>query len=336
MEASDLRAGDVLLYSSQSLIGKLIRFLDGTDVTHAGIYLGNDEVGEALMVGNAGINKNPISTSFAGTDWVEVRRLIQSDLDLKSVLNVADEYIADGNRYAYVEILLLAVILMTRKVNLEDSGLGSIAWYTFRNVNDWINDVFEQGREPMICSEFVFRCYDEAEPGDDDPYSIEVLSQAGSERRRRFSRFRRRERILTAQPESDLPTIHPESILSQALKEPAKLTAAATVSRKEALDVSTELIENMISDFLGLAEKKFKTSVGATKLPSAKISKEDLEVEAAQLAANLTSPARSFFKVGPYATAPLEAKATAAFADFVTPGDLFKSPSLKAVGRFHS
>lgn len=188
----------------------------------------------------------------------------------------------------------------------------------------------------MICSEFVFRCYDEAVPGDDAPYSIEVLSQAGRERRRRFSRFRRRERILTDQPESDLPTIHPESILSQALKEPAKLTAAATVSRKEALDVSTELIENMNSDFLGLAERKFKKSVGATKLPSAKISKEDLEVEAAQLTANLTSPARSFFKAGPYATAPLEAKATAAFADFVTPGDLFKSPSLKAVGRIHS
>ncbi len=35
MDINNLKPGDILLYGSRSLIGKLIRRLDGTDVTHA-------------------------------------------------------------------------------------------------------------------------------------------------------------------------------------------------------------------------------------------------------------------------------------------------------------
>lgn len=336
MNVSDLQAGDILLYSGQSTIGKLIKRLDGTDVTHVGIYLGNGQVGEALMMGNRGINSNPVVSSIQNTDWVEVRRLKNTGLDLKDVLDIADKYIAEGNRYAYVEIVLLAMILMTRKVKIDDWLISKIAWSTFRYVNDWINEVFDAGKEPMICSEFVFRCYDEVDPADDDPYSIEILSQEQKSPRRLFSRFRLKERFRTAKPETEVPTIHPDSILAKALKEPAKLSVA-TAPKATMNNVSKEQIDEIIAKYLDMKEE-MKTgkepSFAAMSLPE--VSEADLEAEALELAKNLTSPARLFLNAAQYSTAPIEAQGMAVFSDFVTPGDIFKSPSLTKVGRIQA
>ena len=43
--------GDVLLYKGKGLLGKLIRFFDGTDVNHAGLYIDGEQVGEAIAEG---------------------------------------------------------------------------------------------------------------------------------------------------------------------------------------------------------------------------------------------------------------------------------------------
>lgn len=188
MNSNDLKPGDVLLYSGQSMIGKLIRKLDGADVTHAGVYLGNGKVGEALMLGSAGINANAFS--LTESNWIEVRRLKDKQLCTQPIIEIAENYIAQGNDYAYAEIFLVSVILLTRKINFDNSLFGRIVFSLMRKTNDWLNDVFHEGKEPMICSEFVFRCYDEADPADDDAYSLTILSQAGREPRRKSSRRR--------------------------------------------------------------------------------------------------------------------------------------------------
>ena len=332
MEIVDLKPGDVLLYSSRSWIGKLIRKLDGTDVTHAGIFLGDGHVGEALMVGNAGINANPINDSFAGSDWIEARRLHDVNLDTSHITRVAKKYIAEGNRYAYAEIVLLAVILMTRKLDLHDSKLGRIAWVVFRKVNNWIESVFDQGREPMICSEFAFRCYDEADPAEEDSYTLEILSQAGRSRRRRFSRRRRRDRIFRDSPEIEMPTIAPESLIAESLAEPQVFAAAPAIPAEP--EIPDVVLDDMIADYLGEDDIHKDVVYGAPATPVIpEPTKQDLEREAANLAFKLASPARLIFNAAPYASAATEDRVKAAFADFVTPGDLFKSPSLRNAGR---
>lgn len=326
IQSRDLQPGDMLLYSGQSWVGKLIRKLDGTDVTHAGVYLGQGQVGEALMVGNPGIQSNPFS--LTDSNWIEVRRLADSGLDRKPIINVANAYIEDGNRYAYAEILLLAVILVTRKVDLEKSRLGAIAFWSMKKANNWIEKMLIGGREPMICSEFAFRCYDEADLAEDDPYTLTILSQAGQSVRRRFSRLRRRERIFGDRPENDLPTIHPDSLLAATLNEPAMLSAAAPTPQPV---ISDDELENMIADYLG---EETTPNYGALPAASTEpISEQQLKQAAAELASNLSSTGRQLMGAALYCDAPVESRVVATFADFVTPGDLLKSPSLMTVGK---
>jgi hypothetical protein len=334
MNISDLQPGDVLLYSGRSWIGKLIRKLDGTEITHVGIFMGDGNVGEALMVDNPGINANPLAKSIDGSDWVAVKRLETASLDRDLILNIAHNYIAEGNRYAYAEVVLLAVILATRQVNLHNSLLGKIAYWSMRKANDWIEQMFDQGREPMICSEFVYRCFDEADPADDDPYSLDILSQGSGSGRRRFSRFRLKERVFGAQPETDLPTIHPDSLLADALKEPAKLAMAAAADDLPTESISDDELDDMIANYLDEPpqrdqSKRMKLSTAA----AAPVSKEELEQMAAVFAVNLASEHRFALQAAPYAGASISSRLMAVVADFVTPGDLWKSPSLSTVGK---
>jgi hypothetical protein len=78
-----LAPGDILLYRAadgiKNLHSALIRKLDGTEVSHAGLFIGDGCVAEALAVGeHAGLNTQKIGTSVAGSKWVAVRRLKQS------------------------------------------------------------------------------------------------------------------------------------------------------------------------------------------------------------------------------------------------------------------
>jgi hypothetical protein len=324
-----LQPGDVLLYSGQSLIGKLIRKLDGTEVTHAGIYLGDDTVGEALMVGRPGINANPLATSIQGTDWVEVRRLPDAELDRKLLLDVAQRYIDQGNRYAYAEILLVATICLTRKLDLHHWLLGRIALGAMNQANRLIAAMVDQGKEPMICSEFVYRCYDEALDADDDPYSLTILSQQGAPSRRR-SRRRLRRQALTAAAASDIPNIHPESLLGRIMAEPQKvqrMTKAGAPEVAPPLEMTDEEQEALIAEYVG--ESPPTQAMRAPSVPEP--TQQDLEQAATDFAASLlASDDRQY---GALQDAPPTTRIATAIADFVTPGDLLKSPSLEKVGR---
>ena len=83
----------------------------------------------------------------------------------------------------------------------------------FDKATEFVNQMFAGGREPNDCSEFVFRAYDEALPEDIDPYTLEIVSQGAQIPRKRFSRFRLRERIF-GRDEEVLPTVHPQSLLA--------------------------------------------------------------------------------------------------------------------------
>src|SRR5262249_47861698 len=78
-------------------------------------------------------------------------------------------YLEHHERYAYEQLLLLAALAATRQ--LPVSGIPFLGM-VIRNVLDSAADVVAKlihaGREPMICSEFVYRCYEEA----NDPIQI--------------------------------------------------------------------------------------------------------------------------------------------------------------------
>lgn len=339
ISAADLLPGDVLLYRSsdawRNVIAAMIRKIDGTEVSHAGLYIGNGLVSEALIVGNGGLHSNPIEMGFENCNWIEVRRH-REGLPTEPVLEVAQKYVAQENRYAFEQIFLLAPILLTRKLDLDDGLLRKIIVGTFDKANELINQLLDAGREPMICSEFVFRTYDEVDPDSDDPYSLEIIVPHSSRPRRFFSRRRLREKSFEATgPEQTIA--HPESLLMQ-LQEVAPMRNRSERLLGSRVPMSDEQLEELMAEYLEMPQPmKASGSPIADSVPE--VSKAEVREAARDYAATLAevSPTVSdgtpLFKSKQYSSMPLEARGIAAIADFVTPGDLLRSESLVTVGR---
>jgi len=162
---SDLRPGDVLLYHGSGLLSRLIRLFDGTNYSHAGIWTGKRVV-EAL--GN-GVNGRMLHVSVKGAQYVHVFRYrdkagkeLGAALSPDPVTGQADQFVQNGNRYGYEQLLLLALLASTRRLTSPVPFLGRI----LRNFLDSAADVLARlgalGKEPLICSELVYRCYEQA------------------------------------------------------------------------------------------------------------------------------------------------------------------------------
>ena len=168
---NDLQPCDVLLFHGTSFISKMIRLADGEPYNHAAFYVGSDggTPHVAEMLGD-GLNYHPLSESVAGAAYVDVfryyddSRIVIGNLTLPCdpVLKREKFYQNEHDRYAYEEILLLALLCSTRHISIP------IAGPIIRNILDSAADVvaklFKTGKQPMICSELVYRCFDESDP----------------------------------------------------------------------------------------------------------------------------------------------------------------------------
>lgn len=335
----DLTDGDVLLYRAEDGIGNLvsmmIRKLDGTEVSHAGLCTGGGMVAEALGFSEQrGLISQTAVDSVEGADWVAVCRREPVPGPMTPVIAVAETYLRQDNRYGYEQILLLAGICLTRKLDWDNWLLRRIA----RKVFDFSTALLEQfrteGKEPMICSEFVFRTYDEALPEPDDPYSLEILSQTSEAPRRWFSPFRL-ESGLVGESRPEIPTLHAESLLGQLQAKgitPTELPAVAS-GMAEVAPPAEEELDALIEEYLaegGDVEESERVELSMDALLD---SAGRLTAELAEAYASKAENERRLYGL-PKAVAPAAPQTLAdVVADFVTPGDLLKSPSLKEVGR---
>lgn len=227
---------------------------------------------------------------------------------------------------------------MTRKLDSGNWLLRRIARLVF-DASAHLLDAFRtEGKEPMICSEFVFRTYEEATDEDNDPYALEILSQMTGKPRQRFLRFRRSQRVVAAAPSVEVPAIHPGSLLArmqaagetpETLSESASRMAAAVAPSEEYLD---SLIERYLAESEGI-----KPATRAADEGGPEDSIDAVLDSARRFTAGLgdvgTRKAAAIHKLrgsdkGAGQTAPQLARIV---ADFVTPGDLLKSPSLRKV-----
>ena len=171
---SQLMPGDILLSRSRGLISEAIRFIDRSQVSHSALFIGRHggtgrSVGEAIR---EGVVRRELSKSIDHADWVESRRLKEPPAALAPVLERAAHYLDRGERYAFEQVLLLALLCISR--NLAASPvLGGLIRETLDAAAGFLLRLFDTGRQPMICSEFVFRCYDEPLPG-----TIELSARA--------------------------------------------------------------------------------------------------------------------------------------------------------------
>ncbi len=171
IKTNQLQAGDVLLYEGKAFISFLIRVFDGTKYSHAGLYTSNNKVIEAL---GKGVIENSFEKSFKKKK-IHVLRLKDRPYNMTPVITKGKEYL--GTRYAFEQLLLLLFITTSRRVRSN--------FLLLRLVNKIITagskmllQLTNGNKEALICSELVYRSYNEALPNPIDAYTIELEGDA--------------------------------------------------------------------------------------------------------------------------------------------------------------
>lgn len=315
LDTSALLPGDVLLYRGETFLGKAIRLFDGTKVNHAGLYLGNGQVGEAL---GDGVKSHPLADSIAGKQ-VWVYRHIDRPGDVAPVLKQAELVLAEGNRYGYEQILLLAMLGISRRLPLPGPAGIFLRGVLDRTVALLVH-YRSQNRQPMICSEFVYRCYDQALPQAKDVFTVEITGRSYG----------------TGLVKSIGSSIHPQSLLT--LFSPASpLNAFLPRSPKDLEskpdDFTDAAIEDMAREYLKQLELPLiDEDPKGTELESLRTSL--FRFASVLNLANTGDPMEPGLGMRALGADSPKFKALLGVeADFVTPGDLLKSPSLYEVGR---
>src|SRR5260221_12123020 len=160
----DLRPGDVLLYHRSSFLGRVMRLFDGTEVSHAALYLG-DGVAEAV---GEGVLRRSLTMSLgnADGDYILVHRWkdgggASAAVAVDDVVAKARDYLEQGLAYGFSRVAIIALLSLTRKIPLTPK-----ARVLLRPVLDRATSAVLSAKGPakprLICSELVFRCYTES------------------------------------------------------------------------------------------------------------------------------------------------------------------------------
>jgi len=320
---SQAQAGDIFLYDGKGLLSELIELFDGTPVSHSSLYLGNSQVGEAVA---EGVVSRDIATSRKDCSSILIRRLNSNPPTMQPVLTRAQYYLSQGDRYAYEQLLLLAVLSLTRKVKITP-----ILDVLVRKILDEAAALLEKmvagtsGREAMICSEFVHRSYEEALPELDDVYSLHIND---------FPVTGNIMGISAMPPVSR--RIHPQSLA-------ALLTSPSSrhwlVASPPTVMTSARQKASKGEPQLNALIKTYLSEVSSGKVATKQLSSTSLAAINVSAHAFVTSFARqrqrSLGRIGIGITS-LQAEVSTdpwgTISDFVTPGDLYRATSLHSVG----
>ena len=150
---------DVLLYHGASTLSQLIQWFDGSEYSHASIYDG-DMVLEAIP---DGLRRRTLKASLSDTLNVDVWRLRKAgnfigsqELPSGPVLDVIGKYAGEGDRFASMDEELLALLCTSRRLPLP-----FMRW-ALDSAASLLVDMVDGGKEPMLSSELVYRCFSEA------------------------------------------------------------------------------------------------------------------------------------------------------------------------------
>lgn len=343
--ANRLRGGDVLLYNGNSWISKAIQFMDGTEVNHAAICLGRGKVGEAL---ETGLTERTFRASAEDDRYVIISRLSAQPGTMKPVMKKACDYLKSGNRYGYEQIVLLAFLGITRKLPVNPY----LKWLIRVVLDQAAHLLMISGdKQPMICSEFVYRCYDDALPISTDPYTLRIRTfpMTGAE-------IRTRAQGMAAAPHRC--RMHPDSLLAWAedVMTPRKKPAAdpLTISferpkEPEGKGWPPAADGNPAAPGMDALIEKY---LEATKSPATRAFDAGASLRTPQMLAGIVRFAEAYAtatKKGkkrgaePWSAGAVKGEAPSALghlfsavADFVTPGDLLRCGDLFHVGKIET
>jgi hypothetical protein len=318
LRSTDLVDCDLLL------MDRAIRLFDRAEVDHAGLYLRPGRVAEAIR---NGVVSRTLAVSARGQERILCRRLRTRPASMRPVRRRADAVVAAGHRYAYEQIVLLAFLCVVRRLPLA-FGLAAFLCGVLDRAAALLTRLAVLGREPMICSEFAYRCHDEAVRGGADEYTIALAPRARNAAvgRRRAARgtFLRR----GVEPGSLLALVQASPPSHRRRPQVDAVRHAARVPTTRDLEARFERYEAALGAGRSLSGGSLlllhELEAGVFRFAAAWAIARGRRRGAASietLRRRAVSPARSKLR-----------SLAATAADFVTPGDLLQSGSLYTVG----
>jgi len=340
---SDIRAGDVLLFRGTSALSWAIRLFDGGDVNHAAIALGDGHLAEAA---GAGLVLADIEPAVARNTFVEVRRRHDvAPADIADVVATAQRYVTNGNRYAYQQIFLLALLGITRRIPAPRA-----ARRLLRSAMDHaaaaLNDLIPSGRTRMICSEFVYRTYAEASTAEPNPFLLDIDLAAAFAADDTFLAW------ALAQDDREIGNLVGASFAEtaapfdvQAAERELNALVLDYIDRAEADGETLDVPPDLVAVAPGFDAVDASAAAGATIAPEPSDDEMLTAMASFGLALDDTAPEDSTGHVAPsfgigatVATAALKGALQGILnvsvePNFVTPRDLATSSSLATIGR---
>lgn len=167
LKLEDLQIGDVVLYPPEEgdWLAQAIALLTNGTVNHAAIYYGVKDgkhcVAESVLKG-MGINPLPdcITEKYAHP----ILRHVSGE-DMSLVVECAKKYVDEGNAYPYVNLGMLALLLIAKKFTKDT--MRSKAFYDFAllvcvKLMRVIQESDNQSKHKMSCSQFTAQCFTDA------------------------------------------------------------------------------------------------------------------------------------------------------------------------------
>lgn len=164
MDVRDLRAGDILLFSPEkgSWISKAITWLTDAPVSHAAM---------TYQIATKLVEETPpaVRVSEATIRFVDrtiyVMRYNKGIEDFNPVMNIAKGFLNNKEPYSMTNLYLVGLLLIYKKFTPSDSiqrvTLKILKKLTARLI-EFIDRHEYPGKMPMVCSQFVYECYQEA------------------------------------------------------------------------------------------------------------------------------------------------------------------------------
>ncbi len=166
MEIDELQPSDILLFSgAKDRISQAIMLLTDSLVTHSALsYTENDKI----------LEETPPSVRIFQLDLhderlkgrkIYVNRLKTSQKSMAPVLKAATAYLNQETPYANNNLYLLGLILVYKKW-APNTLVKKVMIKIFKKLTtliiDYINKHKSPGNLPMVCSQFVYQCYEDA------------------------------------------------------------------------------------------------------------------------------------------------------------------------------
>jgi cell wall-associated NlpC family hydrolase len=151
-----MQPGDILLSSTDSLASLGIRVLSVSPVSHASIYLGNDQVAEAVT---SGIQVRSVDDFIAGeATIVAFRHPAIAASHIPPMRSFVDKHV--GQKYNFVGIVLQAPFTLERRVCELPLVPGLVRDYCVRGVAAVQLGLGSQDK--FFCSQFVLQAFNQA------------------------------------------------------------------------------------------------------------------------------------------------------------------------------